>query len=80
MILFFVAALLCLVVLWNLLIHPVQSTLDLARIFCGVFGIIFLFTALGRFWNSAYIEATGLFLGALFLLWCSNRLSQRMAG
>ena len=77
--LFFLAVLLCLVVLWNLLIHPVRSMLVLARIFCGVLGIIFLLTALGRFWNDVHLEAAALFVGALFLFWCSNRLSQPTA-
>ena len=79
MIVLLAAGFMCLVVLWQLVIHPVQSVLAISRLLCGSFGILLLLTALGRFWNDAYLEAAGLLGGAVFLFWCTNRLSRQGA-
>ncbi|MFF5794581.1 hypothetical protein ACFY5D_21265 [Paeniglutamicibacter sp. NPDC012692] len=79
MIVLLAAGFMCIVVLWQLLVHPVQSVLAISRLLCGAFGILLLLTALGRFWNDAYLEAAGLLGGAVFLFWCTNRLSHQGA-
>jgi hypothetical protein len=79
MILLLSAGILCLVLLLQLVVHPIQSVLALARLLCGVLGLCLLLTALGRFWNHAYLEAANWCIGAIFLLWCTNMLSRRVA-
>lgn len=79
MILLLAAGILCLVLLLQLVVHPVQSILVLGRILCAVFGLILLLTAVGRFWNHDYLEAAGWVLPAVFLLWCTNKLSRQVA-
>ncbi|NKG21865.1 hypothetical protein [Paeniglutamicibacter terrestris] len=73
------AGLLCLALLLKLVLHPLQSMLALGRMLCTVVGLILLLTALGRFWNHDYLEAAGWILPAVFLLWCTNKLSRQVA-
>ncbi|EMQ96829.1 hypothetical protein [Paeniglutamicibacter gangotriensis] len=79
MILFLAAGILCLALLLQLVVHPVQSVAALARMLCAVFGLILLLTAVGRFWNHDYLEAAAWILPAAFLLWCTNKLSRQVA-
>ncbi|OIH82808.1 hypothetical protein BLJ79_17820 [Arthrobacter sp. UCD-GKA] len=79
MILLLAAGILCLALLLQLAVHPIQSVLALARMLCTVLGIILLLTALGRFWNHEYLAAAGWILPAMFLLWCTNKLSRQVA-
>lgn len=67
----------CLAVFANLLIHPVRSAQVLARLFCGIFGIVELFATWVCVQHGAYLEAFGLLVGAMFLFWCCNKLSTR---
>ena len=41
--------------------------------------LILLLTAVGRFWNHEYLAACGWILPAVFLLWCTNKLSRQVA-
>ena len=79
MMLFLAAGLLGLVLLLQLVVHPVQSILVLGRMLCAVFGLVLLLTAVGRFWNHEYLAAGGWILPAVFLLWCTNKLSRQVA-
>ena len=79
MILLLAAGILCLALLLQLAVHPLQSVLAVGRMICAVFGLILLLTALGRFWNHEYLEAAGWSLPAVFLLWCTNKLSRQVA-
>ena len=79
MILLLAAGLLCLMLLLQLVVHPVQSVLALGRMFCAVFGLVLLLTAVGRFWNHEYLAAAGWIVPAVFLLWCTNKLSREVA-
>lgn len=78
MILLLAAGILCLALLLQRVVHPLQSVLALGRMLCAVFGLILLLTAVGRFWNHAYLEAAGWSVPAVFLLWCANKLSHQV--
>ena len=67
----------CLVLFVNLLIHPIRSTLVLARLFCVFFGIFQLLAAWVTFQHGAYLETFGFLVGAMFLFWCGNKLTHR---
>ena len=79
MILLLAAGILCLALLLQLVVHPVQSVLAVGRMLCAVFGLILLLTAVGQFWNHDYLEAAAWSLPAVFLLWCTNKLSRQVA-
>lgn len=66
----------CLAVLINVLIHPIRSTLVLARLFCVFFGIFELLAAWVSLRHGAHLEAFGLLVGAMFLFWCGNKLTR----
>lgn len=79
MILLLAAGILCLTLLLQLVVHPVHSMVAVGRMLCAVFGLILLLTAVGQFWNHDYLEAAAWSLPAVFLLWCTNKLSRQVA-
>ena len=79
MILLLAAGILCLALLLQLVVHPAQSMVAVGRMLCAVFGLILLLTAVGQFWNHDYLEAAAWSLPAVFLLWCTNKLSRQVA-
>jgi hypothetical protein len=79
MMLLFAAWFLFLVLLLKLVVHPLQGILALVRTLTAVFGLIFLLTVIGQFWNHDYLAAAGWILPTMFLFWCTNKLSHQEA-
>ncbi len=79
MMLLLAAGFLCLALLLQLAVHPLQSLLALVRTLTTVFGLILLLAAIGQFWNHDYLAAAGWILPAMFLFWCTNKLSHQAA-
>lgn len=70
---------LCFVMLWNLVLHPLRSTVSMIRLLCGMLGIWQLLSAVGKFWSQEYLPAGGYLVAAVFLLWCSTKLASTQA-
>lgn len=63
------------VLLWNLVLHPIRSAISMARMLCGVLGIWQLLSAVGELWRHEYLLAGGYLVVAIFLLWCRSKLA-----
>lgn len=70
---------LCCVLLWNLVLHPIRSAVSMLRLLCGMLGIWQLLSAVGKFWSHEYLPAGGYLVAAVFLLWCSTKLAATQA-